>query len=288
MTAIHPQDPLPQDHHHHDHRLASIAGWWVLAGVIIFSAHAGIVYAALHWHKPIVASEPPAAAVMIELSPIAVAPPSQKEDVAPGPEMVQAEDPIPDAPETMDEAEPPPAPEVVEQLPDEKIPDLPPPPPMAEAVLPAPRPVVPEPPPPEKPKPEPKKERKASRRPAAPVTSAAPKSEAPTANTAAAPSMGDSASRAQIADWRGSVSGRLNRFKRYPNESRSKGEEGIAYIRFSMDRSGNVTSVSLVKSSGFPALDSEALELPRRASPFPPPPGGNATVLTAPVNFNVH
>ncbi|GGF74428.1 hypothetical protein GCM10007301_37820 [Azorhizobium oxalatiphilum] len=285
MTAIHPEDHVAQDHHHHDHRLAYIAGWWLLAGALIFAAHAGLVYAALHWHKPISAADEAAAAVMIELAPIATAPPSQTEDVAPGPEMVQAPEPIPDAPEMMEEAEPPPAPEVVEEQPPiEKLPDLPPPPPIAEAVLPTPRPVIPDPPPPEKRKPEPKKERKASRRPAAPVTSAAPRSDAQEAAATAAPSQGDSASRSQQrADWASLVSGRLNRFKRYPPGA---SERGVAQVRFSMDRSGNVLSSSLVRSSGSAALDAEAVELPRRASPFPPPLSGGTQVLTVPINFN--
>ncbi|MGU3494003.1 TonB family protein [Xanthobacteraceae bacterium A53D] len=282
--------------HHHEHRILAIAGWWLLAGVLAFAAHAGAVYVALYWHKPVFASDPPAAAIMIELAPLPVAPPSQTEDVAPGPEMVQAPEPVLDAPDLPEEVEPPPPPppepDVVEK-PEEKLPELPPAPPMAEAVLPTPRPVIPDPPKPQvQPrKPEPPRERRASRRPAAPTTSAAPRSEAPQANTLAAPNSGAFASSSvSPASWRSSIMGHLNRFKRYPPESRSRREEGVARVRFSIDRSGRVLSASLTGSSGHSALDSEAVEMVRRASPFPPPPaniGGSTVTFTAPVDFNV-
>jgi periplasmic protein TonB len=47
-----------------------------------------------------------------------------------------------------------------------------------------------------------------------------------------------------------------------------------------------VTSVRLARSSGNASLDRESQDLVRRASPFPPPPQGKASI-TVPVNFNV-
>lgn len=274
-------------HHepHHDGHQNYVTRW-LIAGVVILALHAGAVYLSLHWPHA-ADSQPPAAAMMIDLAPLPVAPPSETEDVAPGPQMVQAPDPM-DTPEELEEATPPPEPIVEPIL---ELPELPPPPPLAEALLPPPRPVEPvkEPPPPkpvEKPKPKPK----ASRKPAAPTTSAAPRSDAAPANATAAPNAGAStANSAAPATWRSMLVAHLNRHKRYPAEARARREEGTARLRFSIDRSGRVVGASLVGSAGSPALDAEVLDLIRRASPVPAPPpevGGGVITLTVPVNFN--
>ncbi|MEP9378249.1 energy transducer TonB [Aquabacter sp. CN5-332] len=276
------------DWHHEPHHggHGNYATRWLMAGVVILALHVGAVYLSLHW--PYAAeSEPAAAAMMIDLAPLPVAPPSETEDVAPGPQMVQAPDPM-DTPEELEEATPPPEPIVDPLL---ELPELPPPPPLAEALLPPPRPVeeVKEPPPPkpvEKPKPKPK----ASRKPAAPTTSAAPRSDAAPSNATAAPNSGASASNsAAPATWRSMLVAHLNRHKRYPAEARARREEGTARLRFSIDRSGRVVGASLAGSAGSPALDAEVLDLIRRASPVPAPPpevAGGVITLTVPVNFS--
>lgn len=55
----------------------------------------------------------------------------------------------------------------------------------------------------------------------------------------------------------------------YPHQARKDGIEGRPYIRFSINPYGEVTSLELVRSSGFAILDEEALAAIRRASPFP-------------------
>lgn len=282
MSAVHWHDP--------DHRgFSGFAARWLVAGVLILAAHAGAVYVALHWHRPVAMADPAAAAVMIELAPLPVAPPSEMEEVAPGPQMVQAPEPVPDAPDTVEEAAAPPEPQVMEPL--EDLPELPPPSALAEALLPPPRPVeekIPEPAPKPIEKPKPKKQ--ASRKPAAPATSAAPRSDAAPANAVAAPSSGASASSSTApATWRSMLVAHLNRHKRYPSEARARQEEGTARLRFSIDRSGRVVGANLVGSSGSSALDAEVLDMIRRASPLPAPPpevGGGTISLTVPVNFN--
>lgn len=89
------------------------------------------------------------------------------------------------------------------------------------------------------------------------------------------------------AKWQSRLMAHLERRKRYPSGSRSRGERGIVYVRFSIDHSGNVLSVTLARSSGYPELDQEVLSLVRRASPVPAPPPGASTTITAPVRFNV-
>lgn len=55
----------------------------------------------------------------------------------------------------------------------------------------------------------------------------------------------------------------------YPHQARKDGIEGRPYVRFSINTAGEVTSLELVRSSGYAILDEEALSAIRRASPFP-------------------
>ena len=87
--------------------------------------------------------------------------------------------------------------------------------------------------------------------------------------------------------WQSRLMAHLERRKRYPAAARARGEQGTAYVRFSIDGSGNVLSVVLARSSGFRDLDDEVLSLVRRVSPVPPPPPGAATSITAPIRFSV-
>jgi len=89
------------------------------------------------------------------------------------------------------------------------------------------------------------------------------------------------------ARWQARVASHLERRKRYPSAARRQGQQGTAQVRFTFDGSGNVQSVSLVRSSGVPALDEEVVSLVRRASPIPaPPPGVNRTIVV-PIRFSV-
>jgi protein TonB len=82
----------------------------------------------------------------------------------------------------------------------------------------------------------------------------------------------------------------LERNKRYPAQARAQHQQGIAQLTFSIDRHGRVLSTRLAASSGSPLLDQEALELARRAQPFPPPPPempGEQITLNVPIRFNL-
>jgi len=55
-----------------------------------------------------------------------------------------------------------------------------------------------------------------------------------------------------------------------------------------MDRQGRVLNTRLERSSGVPALDQEALSIPRRAQPLPAPPAempGDVIELVTPIEF---
>jgi len=88
--------------------------------------------------------------------------------------------------------------------------------------------------------------------------------------------------------WEGLVLGALNKVKRYPRDAALRRQQGVPYIRFVMNREGNVLSSRIERSSGFRPLDDEAISLPKRAQPLPKPPvevKGEAIELVVPVEF---
>jgi protein TonB len=86
-------------------------------------------------------------------------------------------------------------------------------------------------------------------------------------------------------NYRGIVAAHLARYKQFPPEARSRGDQGVATVSFGLDGRGNVTSVRLVRGSGVASIDRETQAMVRRASPFPPPPAGRGTSFTVPVSF---
>ncbi len=189
-------------------------------------------------------------AIAVTLAPVeGSSPVIQDQDIAVGPTMQQAEDAPPEPPK-------------VEEKPVEQVVQPPSPPQQAEVTLPQvePKPV-------EKPKPE--------ERPPAPETRAPPKTEHVGQFTQA----GSNA-------YNALVFGHLQRFKRYP--AAAQGRQGTVVVRFVLNRAGEVIESAVTKSSGNDVLDREALEILRRASPFPPFPAakpGPQDSYIAPVNF---
>jgi protein TonB len=88
-------------------------------------------------------------------------------------------------------------------------------------------------------------------------------------------------------NYRGLVGAQLARNKQYPAEARSNHDQGTASVSFTLDGSGRVTTASLVRGSGYASLDQEVQAMVRRASPFPPPPGGRPMSFTVPVTFRL-
>ncbi|HEV2572251.1 TonB family protein [Methylocella sp. CPCC 101449] len=261
---------------------------WGLAAAAAMAVHGGAVWLALAAQPESSASAEPPPAIMVELAPVAVAPEEEPQDIAPGPQMTEAQpEPVePETPEPEEEKQEeitPPAP--VAEI---KPPDLPKND-EAEALIAA---------PPPKPKPRPRKpppkvQEVERRRPIHPErprvrqTTAPPASQAQRAQTAAAPAAGASgASSVSPATWRSSLVAHLNRYKRFPAGAAGAGTVTIA---FTINRSGAVVGARLVAGSGDSALDAEAVSLPRRASPVPAPPanmGGGAITLAVPIRFN--
>ena len=66
----------------------------------------------------------------------------------------------------------------------------------------------------------------------------------------------------------------IARRKGYPAAARARRETGDVEITFTLESNGTVASSRVIRSSGFAALDQEALDTIRRAAPYPPPPAG--------------
>lgn len=257
---------------------------WGMATALVVVAHGAGAWAALNWHPIDTMPSDPPPAVMIELAPLAVAPPTPPQDVAPGPQMTEAQpETTPDAPTPIEDVKPDPTPPTPQ--PEEKIPELP----KKEST----EAVVAPPPPKPKPakKPPTKKHERDHKKPIDPDKpkrrqTTAPIAQSHLADTAAAPSAGSSfSSSVSPATWKGELMAHLNRYKRYPSGATGSGTASVA---FTISRSGQVLSSRLIRSSGDPALDAEAASLPRRASPVPAPPpniGGGIVTLTVPIHF---
>jgi len=98
--------------------------------------------------------------------------------------------------------------------------------------------------------------------PPAPAPAAAPAPIAPPP----APAIDDAAARAGYI--RG-LSAAVAKQKRYPRLAQQRGWQGEVMLHVVVDASGRLLDVSVERSSGFEALDREALEMVRRAAPFP-------------------
>lgn len=261
---------------------------WGGSLLLALGVHAAAGVAMVAWHVPITPSEADPPAVLLELAPLPVAPPEPAPAIdipLPEPMPEPVIEPLPEPP--------PPEPEPVVEEP----PPPPEPPPVVEpeVVLPKPPPEPPKPKPEvkkEAPKPKPEKPKPPPRPVAQPVQQAQPApAAAPPAPAAApvpaAPAPSAAPSRA-IPTWQGRVLGHLERHKRYPRSAQARRQEGVAQVRFTIDREGRVLSVQLDRSSGHSVLDEETVEMVRRASPLPAPPDEMAQdriELVVPVQF---
>jgi protein TonB len=250
---------------------------WFASGLLVVAAHGGAAVAMLHGSP---ASEPddPAAAMMIELAPMPVAAVRlPAEELPPGPEQVQADAAV--SPPAEQREEQPEKKQGREQA-DERQPEIPPAenPELAVAAKP--------------PEPEQKVSVPEESQVSAPVTTAPQAPHFEQAAVTAAPAQGPvtiSNSNA-VPNWRRQIVTRLERHKRYPAAAHARHERGTAQLVFRLDRDGRVTETHIARSSGSAVLDQEALEIVRRAQPFPALPpeiAGPHVELSVPIRFNL-
>ena len=221
---------------------------WAVAAVTVLVAHAALVAAIVLWYARKPVEPDTVPAIAVTLLPVE----------ATSPEIQNQDIAVGPA---MQEAEEAPK-ELPEEKPIEKVDQPPLPPQQAEITLPQVQENKIETPTPEV-------------QPPAPEMRAPPKTERVGQFTQASANA-----------YNALVFGHMQRFKHYPASAR--GASGTAVVRFELSRSGDVIGSAVTKSSGNAALDQEALNLLRRASPFPPFPAakpGDQDSYIAPVNF---
>ena len=290
-------------------RLAELA-LWSTAGLVVLTAHIAAAAVLLRQEPASPADEGPPAAIMIELAAEPEAVNTEEDQVST--EEVDAEEVVSKQLEPVEEPLPEPLPEPVEPPPPEEIaepiepepeipepepveqpepeitetiPEQPPEPieevdPLEQQMIAAlenvevPLPVSRPPPPPAAKKPAPKQVKP---QPQASKASQKAKLQAkPSGRTAAAQTTeGSARSSVAPAKWKSRVQAKIAR-----NARRCPGrDKGTAAVRFNFDGSGNITSVSLSRSSGNAAIDDYIVSAVRRASPIPAPPAGVPSYL---------
>jgi protein TonB len=246
---------------------------WALSGAAVVFLHGAVAGAMVNWNDDD-ASEP-TAAMVVDLAPFPTAPPENATDLPPGPEQVEAEaspqTPVTEVKEQVEEqVETEQSREVQQELALAVNPEV--------ALDTAP------------PKPEQKVEIPQENQLPAPETTAPPQmpqfalADVAAAQVQGAPTIDRSN---LIPKWQGAISALLERHKRFPADARN--DRGVAHVTFVLDRAGRLTSSRLVTTSGSLALDREALEMIKRAQPFPPPPAAVSDaglIFTVPVRFN--
>lgn len=255
---------------------------WVISLIIVIGLHISLAVALMFsWHA---APPPPLtapAAIMVELAP-SIEAPNNTPQKDPAPITQQISDPTPEEPDPIDE--PDPLPEPIIEKPDPKvvINKQPKPKPIKKPVK---KPI-------EKPIEKPK-EITEDTLPKAEISSTASAVSDRISDRVAAPetTASTSPSKAQIT-WQSRLFAHIAKYKRYPMMARKKRQQGTVSVNFTIDTQGNLSAKRIVKSSGYPLLDQEVLNLLDRAQPLPKPPadvlnGKNARTITIPINFNL-
>ena len=249
---------------------------WASCAVLAMAGHAAVAAAFANWGEPADDDDAPSGAIVMELAVLPVARADVPLDIPPGPDQVQSEE----ARKAQEVKQ-------VEKQEEQSVPSA------AEAsVLRLARAENPEVVLQEPDKPRERVNEDTQARQAAPVTSAAQAFSDRQGPVAQAPVQ--AAPKAFLSDampkWRHRLETVLERNKRYPGEAQRRNEQGEALVSFVIDMQGKLVSSSIVRGSGYAALDRETLDLLQRASPFPPPPDGlpgSSVKIEAPVRFNL-
>jgi periplasmic protein TonB len=136
-----------------------------------------------------------------------------------------------------------------------------------------------------------------AKKPAAPATTGSAPG-GPGSSSAPAAGPGGTDTRSAAPSWAPAARVRyeqvlfawMNRHKRYPMIAQRRGLEGIGSLRVRIDRSGRVLERTVVSSTGEQLLDQAALDMVRRASPFPAVPSeyaGESFEFVAPIQYRL-
>ncbi|WP_234905883.1 TonB family protein [Affinirhizobium pseudoryzae] len=123
-------------------------------------------------------------------------------------------------------------------------------------------------------------------KPPAPAAKAAEQAKAEVRQSdrtaAAANSNSPAGSSVSPARWQSKLAAHLGRQR---GKCPAAGRGSTAYVTFRIDGSGNLSGVSLSRSSGYGDFDQYMVDLVRRASPVPPPPPGIPGKVTVPLGY---
>ncbi|WP_409460453.1 energy transducer TonB [Stenotrophomonas maltophilia] len=229
---------------------------WATSLAIVLLVHALLIGAACWWaaRAPAPAATAPPAALMLELAPMAQAPPAPPREVATGPLQQQQQQRQAPTPPPREQPKVPVQPQG--ELAPPRTPEPMPSPDAAEANV--------------------------------AQTSAPPQVAADAAMRYTAPqTTAGERSRAE-ATWEGRLLGHLQKHRRYPRQAERLRQQGVVYVRFAVARDGAVSALTLGRSSGFALLDQETLDTVQRANPVPAPPAevaGDPVQVMVPVSF---
>jgi len=93
-----------------------------------------------------------------------------------------------------------------------------------------------------------------------------------------------------LGEYAGTLGRAIAKHKQYPKIAQMRGWEGEVMLDLKLDGDGNVISANVRNGSGYEALDKQALEMVKKASPFPRPPEalrGRSFNITVPVSFKL-
>jgi protein TonB len=129
----------------------------------------------------------------------------------------------------------------------------------------------------------------------APAASGGTPAQTPSASPAApvaSPAVGaaDPNARRQEVNYFALISSHLNRRKTYPAEARQARQQGVVSIRFTVDRSGGVSNISVRRSSGHTILDQATIALLQRVAPLPRMPASmqrESVTITLPIEYSL-
>ncbi len=123
-------------------------------------------------------------------------------------------------------------------------------------------------------------------KPPAPAAKAAEQAKAEVRQSdrtaAAANSNSPAGSSVSPARWQSKLAAHLGRQR---GKCPAAGRGSTAYVTFRIDDGGNLSGVSLARSSGYGDFDQYMVDLVRRASPVPPPPPGISGKVTVPLGY---
>ncbi len=225
------------------------------------------------YHPPEFAMEPAPQGVEVEL--VAAAPAAVEAAAAPEPPSGEPEPPAPEPEPPAPEPEPPapePEPPIAEATPE--------PPPAAPQATPAPPAATP---PPPRARPAPRRKASPAPHPATPRSGSAPGLPTAEGSSGTPGTPGGGALTSRPSHYR-------NPHPAYPEAARHERQEGVVILHIRIDELGQVTSVRIATSSGFPLLDERALSTVRERWRFHPARRGNVAVpaeLTLPIRFTL-